>query len=186
MKGWYMSDKVCIKCSGIKTENHNSYCNSCKKEKSKDWREANKDYYKNYYLKNKQKIDEYQKKYNEENPEKHVQASRKYLKNNPEYVKIWKLKNKEKLREYSRKREALKLGNGHSPYTEDQVLSTYGTSCNECKLPIDMNAPRQTGLDGWENGLQIDHFIPISKGGPDTLKNVRPTHGLCNLRKLNN
>ena len=49
-----------------------------------------------------------------------------------------------------------------------------------------MNAPRQTGLDGWENGLQIDHLIPISKGGPDTLINVRPTHGLCNLRKLNN
>jgi 5-methylcytosine-specific restriction endonuclease McrA len=181
-----MSDKVCIKCSGTKTGNDNSYCKSCKKEKSRSWREANKNYYRKYYLKNKQKIDEYQKKYNEMNPEKHLESSRLYAKNNPGYVKSWKIKNKEKLREYSRKREALRRGNEHKPYTEQDVLLVYGTSCNECNLPIDMLSPRQTGLAGWENGLQIDHFIPISKGGPDTLENVRPTHGLCNLRKLNN
>ena len=181
-----MSEKSCIGCFGIKTGNNNSYCKSCKKEKSKAWRQNNKDYYKNYYLKNKDKIDKYQKNYNEMNPEKHLQNSRVYAKNNPEYVKSWKINNKEKLREYNRKREALKRGNGHEPYTEQDVLLIYGTSCNECKLPINMLAPRQTGLDGWESGLQIDHFVPISKGGPDTLENVRPTHGLCNLRKLNN
>jgi len=32
-------------------------------------------------------------------------------------------------------------------------------------------------------GLQIDHVIPIVKGGPDTLNNVRPAHGLCNIKK---
>ena len=181
-----MSEKLCIKCSGEKTGNNNSYCKTCKSENSRAWRAANKDYYKNYYLNNKEKIDEYQKIYKEENPEKHLEASRQYSKKNPEYLKVWKSKNKEKLRSYSRKREALKLGNGHSPYTENQVLSIYGTICNECNLQIDMNAPRQTGLKGWENGLQIDHLIPISKGGPDILENVRPTHGLCNLRKLNN
>jgi hypothetical protein len=181
-----MLEKLCIKCSGIKTGNDNSYCKSCKKENSKAWRAANKDYYKRYYLKNKEKIDQYQKIYHETNPEKHLEASRLYTKNNPEYVKFWKVNNKEKLRQYNRKREALKRGNGHESYAEQDVLLIYGTSCNECKLPIDMLAPRQTGVDGWENGLQIDHLIPISKGGPDTLKNVRPTHGLCNLRKLNN
>jgi 5-methylcytosine-specific restriction endonuclease McrA len=46
--------------------------------------------------------------------------------------------------------------------------------------------PRQTGLKGWENGLQLNHFIPISKGGPDILENIRTIHGLCNLCKLNN
>ena len=180
-----MSQKVCIKCSGEKTGNDNSYCKVCKNEKSRVWRATKKDYYRTYYLNNKEKIDQYQKVYHELNPEKHLEASRKYAKNNPEYVKIWKSKNREKLRAYSRKREALKLGNRHSPYTEDEVLSIYGTLCNECNLEIDLNAPRQTGLNGWEKGLQLDHLIPLSKGGPDTLENIRPTHGLCNLRKLN-
>jgi hypothetical protein len=26
----------------------------------------------------------------------------------------------------------------------------------------------------------------LSKGGPDTLENVRPTHGVCNLTKYAN
>jgi len=29
----------------------------------------------------------------------------------------------------------------------------------------------------------VDHIVPISKGGNDTIENVRPSHGLCNLRK---
>ena len=180
-----MLGKNCIGCRGEKTGNDNSYCKNCKKEKSRVWREENKDYYKKYYAQNKGKIDEYRKEYEVMNPEKHLNASRVYLFKNPTYVKIWKENNKEKLRMYSRKREALKRGNGHSPYTESQVLLAYGTLCNECGQSIDMLSPRQTGIEGWKNGLQIDHLIPISKGGPDTLDNVRPTHGICNLQKLN-
>jgi 5-methylcytosine-specific restriction endonuclease McrA len=52
-----------------------------------------------------------------------------------------------------------------------------------CNTAVDLNAPRKSGIPGWEKGLHIDHFIPVSKGGPDTLNNVRPTHGLCNIRK---
>jgi 5-methylcytosine-specific restriction endonuclease McrA len=181
-----MSEKTCIKCSGIKTGNDNSYCKSCKKEKSRAWRASNKDYYKKYYLDNKKTIDQYQKTYQEANPEKIKENKRSYQKRNPLSTNNWKIKNPEKLRAYYRKREALKRTNKHSPYTEENIMSTYGRLCNQCGLEIDMTAPRQTGKPGWENGLQIDHLIPISKGGPDTLENVRPTHGLCNLRKSNN
>lgn len=85
----------------------------------------------------------------------------------------------------NRARRARRLGNGHEPYTEAQVLDTYGTSCHLCELPIDLDAPRRAGLDGWEQGLHIDHLLAISKGGPDTLENVRPAHGLCNVKKNN-
>jgi 5-methylcytosine-specific restriction endonuclease McrA len=46
-----------------------------------------------------------------------------------------------------------------------------------------MSAPRATGKAGWEMGLQIDHIIPIARGGADKLENVKPAHGLCNIKK---
>ena len=59
----------------------------------------------------------------------------------------------------------------------------YGSDCHICLNPIDLLAPRQPGIKGWEYGLHIDHVIPLSKGGPDTLGNVRPAHGSCNVKK---
>jgi hypothetical protein len=110
---------------------------------------------------------------------------------NPELYKTlgkaWRSNNKDVSRKINRKHEnkrrALKLGNGHEEYTEEQILELYGINCNICSLPIDLNATRRIGKPGWENGLHIDHVVPISKGGPDMLSNVRPTHGLCNIIK---
>lgn len=94
-------------------------------------------------------------------------------------------KNKDKHRKKARKQRALRKDVYFEPYTEQQVLDLYGTNCNICSLPVDLTAPRQTGKPGWENGLHLDHLIPISKGGPDILSNVRATHGICNLNKSN-
>ena len=89
--------------------------------------------------------------------------------------RIIKIRNKGKrAREYGAK---------HIPYELNEVLNTYGTNCHICQEPIDMNAPRRVGLDGWEQGLHLDHLIPLSKGGEDTIENIRPTHGQCNLIK---
>jgi 5-methylcytosine-specific restriction endonuclease McrA len=68
-------------------------------------------------------------------------------------------------------------------FTANTVLAEYGTNCHLCNRPIDLNAPRKSGADGWELSLHIDHVIPLSKGGDDTLQNVRPAHGQCNLFK---
>jgi hypothetical protein len=82
-----------------------------------------------------------------------------------------------------RKRRAIIKGSPVSFYTQAQVISTYGVNCHICGLEIDFSVPRQVGKTGWEKGLHIDHLIPISKGGPDTLENVRPAHGRCNIDK---
>ena len=102
----------------------------------------------------------------------------------------WASRNPEKVREYSRrmasKRKAQKKNNGHTPYTNQQVFDAYGTDCHICKTPIDLNAPRQAYIgNGWEFGLHFDHVIPLSKGGSDTLENIRPSHAVCNMRKRN-
>ena len=68
-------------------------------------------------------------------------------------------------------------------YSDADVLSKYGLDCHICQTPIDLNAPRRVGRDGWEKGLHIDHVYPLSKGGLDTLENVRPSHGQCNVIK---
>ena len=71
-------------------------------------------------------------------------------------------------------------------YSDLQVLDLYGTDCHICGLSIDLDAPRQCGKAGWEKALHIDHVIPLSKGGPDTIENVRPSHGQCNIIKSSN
>ena len=68
-------------------------------------------------------------------------------------------------------------------FTANTVLATYGTNCHICDGPIDLNASRKSGSKGWELSLHIDHLNPLSKGGDDTLENVRPSHGQCNLLK---
>ena len=89
-------------------------------------------------------------------------------------------------REKNRRRRAKKVGNGFEKYTDAQVLELYGTNCYLCDMPIDLNAPRSPGTPGWRSGLHIEHFIDIALGGPDTLENVRPSHGWCNLTKAPN
>lgn len=80
----------------------------------------------------------------------------------------------------SNRKRALKFGVDTEWYSPQQILDIYGTDCHICNKPIDLNAPRQAGKPGWENGLQIDHVMPLSKGGTDTVDNVRPAHGYCN------
>lgn len=83
-----------------------------------------------------------------------------------------------------RQRRVTKTLNKSDAYSLDDLFLSYGTKCHICKTEIDLDAPRRVGLDeGWQRGLHVDHLIPISKGGSDTLDNVRPSHGICNLRK---
>ena len=109
-----------------------------------------------------------------DNPEKHRAKVKRWAKKNPEYI-----------RSVRSKRRALEKGNGHVPYTEQEMIKKYGTLCYICNTEIDLEAPRRSGLPGWERSLWKDHFIPISKGGSDTIENIRPSHGICNSNKHN-
>ena len=74
--------------------------------------------------------------------------------------------------------------NGTEPYTKEQVIERWGTDCHVCLQPINWNAPASPAKGpGWEAGGQIDHVVPISRGGEDKLDNLKPIHALCNLRK---
>ena len=70
-------------------------------------------------------------------------------------------------------------------YSMYEILFSHGKDCHICDMPIDFYSPRKCGFPGWENGLQLDHVIPLSRGGSDQIENVKPSHGKCNLIKGN-
>jgi len=65
------------------------------------------------------------------------------------------------------------------------VLKLHGDTCYLCSYQIDLQAPRQVGQSGWEMSFHPDHVIPLSRGGTDTLDNMKPAHAICNQRKGN-
>ena len=142
-----------------------SQCKSCSAIRMKVYRRENKEkmsiWKSNYYQKNKERVDANNKRWELRHPEK---------------VKSFK-------RIKSARRRAKKKGNGWEPYTEEQMISKYGSICYLCNEEIDLQAPRQCGKPGWERSFWIEHVIAIDNGGPDTLDNVRPSHALCNLNK---
>ena len=195
--------KTCIKCKiefpatleyFSKARNSlMSYCKPCNSLRSKIYKQSNseksKATSKAWYQANSEKAKATRKAWKQANPEKTKATSKAYRESNPEKIratqKAWRENNPDKVKAKNKKRRSLKKGNGHEYYTENQVLQTYGTICNICFKKISLKAPRRVGQLGWQEGLHIDHLIPISKGGSDTLENVRPTHGLCNLNKSN-
>jgi 5-methylcytosine-specific restriction endonuclease McrA len=136
--------------------------------------------------------DDHRRKYKDESCEPCMEAMRQYWK---DYRK--RPEKKQRMQEYNRTVRNVRYSGrfkklkaqGFNPekdhYSANTVLFTYGTDCHLCNGPIDISAPRTPGKPGWEKSLHIDHVIPLSKGGNDTLDNVRPSHGKCNIRKHN-
>lgn len=114
-----------------------------------------------------------------------LKAQTKWFAKNPHMVKAFVQRERfaRMDRSSSNVRRLRILENGSSYYSLTQVLITYGKNCHICHTPIDLKASRRVGIGDWFLGLHIDHLIPIAKGGPDTLKNVRPSHAICNLKK---
>lgn len=83
-----------------------------------------------------------------------------------------------------RKRRAMQAKVYSEPYTKQDVLNRWGTTCHLCTEEIDLETSRHAGAGPeWERGLQLDHVIPIGQGGPDIVGNVKPAHAICNLRR---
>lgn len=162
-------------------------CSFCKLDKSLDLfskRAANKDGLRSQCKECDSKRD--RKRYTE-NKEHELNRSKAYYAKHSEerklYAKERHKSNPEIVASGVRRRRARLHGSETKKYTVNDVISFYGTICHLCGIEIDMNAPRRIGHPGWELGLHIDHDVLISKGGPDTLDNVKPTHGLCNIKK---
>ena len=159
--------------------NNTEKCNLCKA--------AHSDYVKKYYLEKsedirKKRIERY---YSQAEIER-LKRREYYSKNSnkeKDYAKLIRKTRPEIKRESERRRRTLKKNGNVQKYKESEVLDLYGWICHICNGSINPAASRSAGIGNWELGLHIDHLVPISKGGEDTLSNVRPSHAACNLKK---
>lgn len=97
----------------------------------------------------------------------------------------YRFANPEKFATYSRTRRAKKRMVASEPYSLQDIQLRHGIDCHICEEPIDYKAKRTMGEKGWESGLHLDHVVPISLGGSNTIENVKPSHGFCNASKGN-
>src|SRR5699024_2277322 len=110
---------------------------------------------------------EYKRKYYEANAEYRKEYARKYYEANPEVR-----------RANRRKRRARERSVEHAPYTTQDIIDRDGLTCSWCGDDIDLGIEYPNPMS-----KSIDHVLPISKGGPDTLENVQLLHLTCNIQK---
>lgn len=111
-----------------------------------------------------------------------AEAERLRWRKNMEDPDQW-LKHEVNKRVHGRKRRAALKDVYSEPYTDQDVIDKWGSDCHWCGGPIDLSLSRKIGDPGWSLSLHLDHVMPISKGGDDTLANVKPTHAICNMSK---
>lgn len=170
--------KPCEACKAAQKAYNEEYKKTRKPnlETRRKWREANKD-----------KIKAQRSRYREKHKDQINARSLAWRNENKELAnsmtKAWKEANLDKHRSYKRKSQNKRRSAYSEDYLESDVISLYGSICYICNKEIDLLASRPVGAPGWQNGLHIDHVVPLSKGGHNTLENVRPTHGICNISK---
>lgn len=155
-----------------------SQCKSCEVEYRRKNYEENKEKalerMRKYRKENKEKEAERQRKWREENREKVAESARKKYEGNKEKYAERSRKyyegNKERYAESTRKRRARKA-KAAGTHTADQVKARfdyYGSKCIYC---------------GSDENLQIEHRIPLARGGSDWSANLAPACKSCNCSK---
>lgn len=182
-----METKTCCRCgfdknlelfvkSSRRASGYTTVCKECESARGRT-----------KYVKYLEKEHARSKKYYRLNYEKErIRAAKKAIRDKDKIAassKRYRSANPDKIRASKHRRRALERGNNHVPYTATQVLEEYGTNCHICNGPIDLLAPRHTAAKGWEQGLHLDHVLPLCMGGDDAIWNVKPAHGICNIRR---
>lgn len=169
--------KVCIRCDqekGIDDFYKGNICRECAIQRSGEWRKNNPERRKQIANRWAQNNKDCLNKWRSSNQEKVKKSKRDYYARNTEKVrkaiKEWFSKNPGKTREYKNNRRA-RLANSGGTVTAKEwrsVLEKY-RKCLCCGRT--------------DVSLEMDHVIPLSKGGLNTVDNVQPLCEICNNRK---
>jgi len=201
-----MTNKTCNRCGEIKPlsefyknkgmrDGHLKQCKECSNAYFKKYRQENaesiREFQKKYAQKNAEKLRDYQKKYRQENAERLNESSKKwgqenaekkreankrhYQENKARYRELqqkWQQENPERLKALScnsyARRRARKVQNGIYKVTNKDLVRMYEKPCVFC---------------GEHENIQIDHVIPIAKGGVHGIGNLQTLCQSCNSKK---
>jgi 5-methylcytosine-specific restriction endonuclease McrA len=170
-----ITEKKCTKCGEVKNismfgklkigkNGLMPHCKECDKKKSRQWQKDNPE-----------RTRAIKRKWLEANPEKARISVREYRDRNILYslvrVKQWQKNNPEKMAIIKHARRANVLKNGGT-YTVSEWLDLcgkYNYKCLRCE---------KTGIK-----LTVDHVIPLSKGGKNSIDNIQPLCKPCNSSK---
>lgn len=129
------------------------------KQRQRDWYADHPEYFAEKYAANRDKIRESYRARRREHPAYDAEKNREWRKANPE---AWARINRANQK---RRREG-------GVIDRDVIIARDGMVCHICGEIIGSMAE-----------LNMDHVIPLSKGGPNTPENVKPSHAICNARK---
>ncbi len=119
---------------------------------------------KEYHIKNRENILEKHHIYYSDNKEKILAKNKKYAKEHPEVGVV---------RSQNRRARMNKCFSNITGAEIKSLKEKYKYRCAYCKCKTDKNNP-----------LQIDHKVPLSKGGAHILENILPSCRKCNLSKF--
>jgi len=170
----------------IKKNRRHSYCKTCHSNRNYLWKLDNPEYDKKWQLNNREHYNEYQKQWCVDNPKYHS-----------EYNKLWRKKNKEHIAEYFRQRRKYNF-EYYSEYKKQYRKDNKDKLCamsakrralkkNQSPTLIETEKKKIYCLYKFSSILGkhfvIDHYQPISKGGPHHPDNLQILTTKLNLEK---
>lgn len=141
-----------------------------------------------FYRDNKKELTERGKQYQQKNKKKIVARSKRYYRDNRENLLVKRRKytrtkqGKASSKIAAQKRRALKMGVGYEVFNPVEIFERDGYICQLCgkKTRPDYKSQYHPLYPN------LDHIIPLSKGGAHTRLNTQCTHRQCNAKKHNN
>lgn len=127
------------------------------------------DYAKEWFSKNRKRANQLSKDWVKRNPEKRKKAALKYYYSNREKYYVHTTARRSRIKSAHRE-----------PWDRFEIAERDNWTCGICKTQIE-NMPKEKYRDPMY--LNIDHIIPISKGGDDAPHNLQAAHASCNKKK---
>lgn len=168
---------ACISCSKLAVKSSVSKKPEHYKAKKQEWVAANRDrkqqYWRNYYAKDPEKFRKRSRDWGNQNKAWRAEKNRQYKEANKERLlaaqKEKRKNNPEKVFSGNHVRRQRMADNGLFVVTKKDFLRLMSSPCLYC---------------GGKT-VEIDHIIPLSRGGRHSIGNLAPSCGPCNRSKSN-
>lgn len=136
------------------------------RRKSVRWRE-----------KNREKHRAYSRQYSREHPELNRAHRRTWIakeenrERERERLRLYKRENREKYSEYRQRRRARMRSCRVGKVDYAVIWKRDAGVCHICRLPVERRE------------CHFDHVVPVGKGGPHSMENIKVAHAQCNMHK---